>query len=140
MSAGSDAHRDLKRAIQREVGQLPYARCFLRETGQGVVGGRRTSLWDNRKQRQVTAWIGGSVVRFGVVSGADLVAVVAPLGRHVELEVKTGSASPSKKQRMFGVAIEKFGAVYRVVRSVEEALAIVSAVNAADKKLLARQP
>lgn len=51
--------------------------------------------------------------------------VVAPHGRAVWLEVKTGSGRLMANQKRFKELVERHGAVFAVVRSVEEALAVV---------------
>lgn len=131
MSRGSDAHRNLKRAVAVAIGQLPYARAFIRETGQGWVGGRVERV-RTLKGAHVDAVVGATRITFGVPGGADIEVVVAPLGRHIELEVKTGRGKKSRRQRMFGAAIARFGVVYEVVRDVDHALKIVERVNTAD--------
>jgi hypothetical protein len=53
--------------------------------------------------------------------GPDILAVVAPLGRLVAMECKTGDATPTKEQRACHAALRAAGAVVAVVRSVEDA-------------------
>lgn len=135
MSIGSNAHKNLKRAVALAIGQLPYARAFLRETGQGRVGGRRTPARTLAGGEVVDAYVGEQPMKFGVVGGADVEAFVAPFGRHVELEIKTGTGAQSEDQRMFAAAVQPFGVSYVVVRSVDEALEAVRSIHERDTAL-----
>lgn len=61
---------------------------------------------------------------YGLAPGAsDLLAIVAPHGRFLALEVKTGRAVPTREQHAFLAMIDSMGGVGRIVRSVAEALA-----------------
>lgn len=131
-------HKNLKRQIALAVGTLPYARAFLRETGQGRVGGRRVAARVIASCEAVDAYLGESPIRFGVIGGADVEAFVGPLGRHVELEVKTGKGAQSPEQRMFAAAVAPFGVRYVVVRTVEEAVEAVRRIHEEDTALLKR--
>jgi hypothetical protein len=53
--------------------------------------------------------------------GPDILAVVAPLGRLVALECKTGKATTTKAQRAIHAALRAVGVTVDVVRSREEA-------------------
>lgn len=66
----------------------------------------------------------GSTYHGGLGPGSpDLVACVR--GRYVGLEVKTDTGRVSAEQRAWGDDLERAGGVYRVVRSVAEAIAAV---------------
>jgi hypothetical protein len=58
--------------------------------------------------------------------GPDLLAAVAPLGRLVALECKTGGARPTAEQRACHEALRAVGVAVFVVRSVDEARAALS--------------
>lgn len=135
MSKGSNAHKDLKRRVQLAVGQLPFARCFLRETGAGVVGAKHKRVYDGAQW--VDGWVGGQRIKFGIEGGADLEAFVGPLGRHVEIEIKTGDGRLSTPQRRFRDAVEPFGVIYIEGRSVEDVVAQICAINERDTRILA---
>ena len=138
MTTASDAHKNLKRAVTMAIGQLPYARAFLRETGQGRVGGRRVPARTLSGGEVIDAYMGEQRIKFGIVGGADIEAFVAPFGRHVELECKTGTGEQSPEQKMFSRAVAPFGVRYIVVRSVEEAVAAVKAIHDEDTELARR--
>lgn len=131
MSNSSAAHKALKRRVAMAVGQLPISRAFVRETGQGRVGGRRAQA-RNIRGDVVDYYDGEQQMRFGVVGGADVEAFVAPLGRHVEIECKTGAGAQSPDQRLFSRAVEPFGVVYLVVRTEAEAVDAVWSIYEAD--------
>jgi hypothetical protein len=67
------------------------------------------------------------VVPYGwpAAGGPDLLAAVAPLGRLVGLECKTGSATATPEQRRCHEALRRVGVVVSVVRSVEEARMVI---------------
>lgn len=65
----------------------------------------------------------GHGVRFGVPGMADILVLVGD--RYLWLEVKTPSGRQSKQQEAFQQAVESIGGLYRVVKSVDEALAAV---------------
>jgi len=58
-----------------------------------------------------------------------ILAVVAPLGRLVTLECKTGDATPTAKQRACHAALIAAGAIVRVVRSVGDARQAIAEVQ-----------
>lgn len=66
---------------------------------------------------------GGFKVRFGVGSpgGSDLVGVYR--GRAVFVEIKTETGRQSPEQRQFQQCVERHGAIYVVLRSVDDARA-----------------
>jgi hypothetical protein len=61
--------------------------------------------------------------------GPDILAVVAPLGRLVALECKTGDAVATKEQRACHAALRAVGVVVHVVRSVDDARAALGAFD-----------
>lgn len=64
-------------------------------------------------------------VRYGLgVGSADVICVVG--GRFVALEFKAEKGRQSPEQRAFQEAVERAGGVYFLVRSVAEAVAIVT--------------
>lgn len=68
----------------------------------------------------------GRVIRFGLgVGSADIIAIVAPHGRFVALEVKDEKGETSDAQDNWQRVIEAHGGVYAVVRTIFEALAAV---------------
>ncbi|MFH1185106.1 MAG: VRR-NUC domain-containing protein [Chloroflexota bacterium] len=109
------------------------------KTGQAVTPEARI-LADIRlalgKEPGVVAWrisqgLGytpdGRVMRAGSVPGmADLIAVVAPHGRWLGLEIKAPRGRLSDEQRLWGALLEKHGGIYAVVRSVPDAIAALT--------------
>ncbi len=63
----------------------------------------------------------GSVVRFGVGGngGSDLIGLHA--GRFLAIEVKTPHGKVTEEQARFGALVERYGGVFVVLRSVEQA-------------------
>lgn len=69
---------------------------------------------------------GGRYVRFGLKGQGDISGVIRG-GKRLELEVKLpgGKYKVTEEQAAFGARINELGGVWAVVRSVEEALAVV---------------
>lgn len=61
---------------------------------------------------------------YGINGQADIMGIIVG-GRHIWLECKTGGAVQSSNQKNFQRMIERFGGLYSVVRSPEEALRFV---------------
>jgi len=64
--------------------------------------------------------------KYGLVGSADIMGILDG-GRLLCIEIKSGSARQSKVQKNFGAMVTKFGGVYIVARSAEEALEKVTA-------------
>lgn len=102
----SAAHADLKRRILLSLGAMPEWRL----TGRTAVGQCVSPE--------------GQHISFGLWEGAsDIQGIVAPYGRYVALEVKTGTGRLSPAQRKFINMIRGWGGIAEVVRSVDDALA-----------------
>ena len=93
------AHTDLVKQILREFGSREGIRLWVNNAGAA-----RSST--------------GQVVRFGVPGQADISGILAPHGRRIEIEAKTGSGRQNKNQRKFQAMIEKHGGLYVLARSV----------------------
>lgn len=77
------------------------------------------------------------VLRYGLDGAADISGIAAtccpncghgPLGGRIELEVKRPGEKPSDDQVRYQRMIERYGGVYVVVRSEEEAEAVMAEV------------
>lgn len=93
----------IQRLILARLNQLPGVHVWRQNTGVASMNGR--------------------TVRFGLPGAADLTGLVA--GRRLELEIKTGTGRVRPEQRAYGEMIRRFGGVYAVCRSLEDALAAV---------------
>jgi hypothetical protein len=73
----------------------------------------------------------GHRVAFGVggPGGADLLGI-DHRGRFVALEIKTPVGRISTEQRKFGELVAKHGGVFRVLRSVDDARALLAELEA----------
>ncbi len=109
MKGSSAAHTALVKEILAAIGALP-----------GVVAGANAS----GQARYVSEHTGK---RFHVPYGwpmkgsPDLLVALAPLGRLVALECKTGGATATAEQRACHAALRAVGVAVHVVRSVDEA-------------------
>lgn len=63
--------------------------------------------------------------KFGTPGEADLMFILAPNGRVLYLEAKTGKARQQDNQKDFEIAVKKLGAQYHVFSSLKEAFDIV---------------
>ena len=69
----------------------------------------------------------GIPVRAGILGCADLSGIVLG-GRRLELELKAERGTPSEFQLQFGAMITRYGGLWCVIRSVEDAIAAVEGV------------
>lgn len=97
-----DSEAELVSAILRRCGSLGNVRLWRINT----VGAIAKS---------------GRVVRSAPVGHPDIAGILYP-GRAIYLEVKTQTGPISKEQAAFGVMLKRFGAIYAVCRSVDDAL------------------
>jgi hypothetical protein len=110
MRGSTSAHTALCRAILAELGAMPGVVLGSNPSGRSFLVDERTG-----EKR---------VVQYGwpsAAGGPDLLAVVAPRGRMVALECKTGAAVATKEQRACHAALRAVGVEVHVVRSVNEA-------------------
>lgn len=101
-------HQKLCDEILYAVGSLPHVRLWPRVVGVG----RSVTHYDH-------------VISYGIPGESDLDGIIAPTGRRLHIEVKTGSGKLSEKQKAFKAMIEKFGGIYVEARSVEDALSAI---------------
>ncbi len=95
--------RDIQAAILRVVGARPFVRLWRQNTGK------------------VPTADGKRVIAFGIPGAADLSGLLDD-GRRLEIEVKTASGRQSERQRRFMEMIQRFGGVYIIARSPDDAL------------------
>jgi hypothetical protein len=116
MKGSSAAHTALVSAVLAAIGALP-----------GVVAGANASGLA-RYMSESTGKRFAVPYGWPMNGGPDILAIVAPLGRLVALECKTGDAVPTKEQRACHAALRGVSAAVHVVRTVDEArLAVANA-------------
>lgn len=93
----SKQHQQLLDDIMLHVGSLPNIRIWPRSVG-----------FDELRK-----------IRYGIPGESDLDGIIAPMGRRLHVEIKTGSGEMSEKQKKFREMIERFGGVYIEARSVD---------------------
>ncbi len=101
------SERDIQATVHLALGSRLDVRIFRQNTGAARTGK-------------------GAVVRFGTVGQADLSGIVmlAPfVGIRLEVECKSARGRVSDEQRKWGMMIARFGGIYFVTRSAEDALA-----------------
>lgn len=52
----------------------------------------------------------------GITGAADLTGIVAPLGKRIEIELKSRTAKLTEDQKLFGEAIVAMGGIYVLYR------------------------
>lgn len=67
----------------------------------------------------------GTPFKYGLTGSADIIGILND-GRFLAIEIKSGNATQSKEQKNFEAMIKKFGGVYFVVRSAEDALKMLT--------------
>lgn len=113
----SSAHTQLVREIMASLGSLPGV----------VLGGNPTGLAHYMSEK-----LQRYAVHYGWPSwegGPDILAAVAPLGRLVALEVKTGKGVAEPEQLIVHEALRHVGCIVAVVRSVEGARQAIDAAR-----------
>lgn len=103
----SEAH--IQQAVLAAWGAHPRLRIARVNTGAAMVKGR--------------------MVKFGVPGTADIVGLIAPSGRMIQLEVKTLTGRQSDVQKRMERIVKQFGGVYAVVRSVADADAVFASLG-----------
>ena len=69
----------------------------------------------------------GRLIRFGAPGQADLSGILAG-GRRLEIEIKSARGHQTQEQLFFGAMIARFGGLYVVVHSLQDALAAIEEV------------
>lgn len=100
----------------------PLGETAISKAIELAIGSRRDArIWRNNSGM---AFGKGRAVKFGITGQADLSGILSD-GRRLELEVKKPGEGPTTEQADFGAMIERFGGVWAVVTSVDEAIAVV---------------
>lgn len=89
-------HQKLVHEILLVLGALPHIRLW-----KNVVG------FDQFRS-----------IKYGLKGSADILGIVAPEGKFLAIEVKTGHAKQSKDQQAFQAMVEKMGGIFILARSV----------------------
>lgn len=99
---------------------------------------REAVFW--RNNCGVAEMRGGFKVRFGVGSpgGSDLIGVFR--GRAIFVEIKTPTGRQSPEQKTFEQLVRGKGGIYAIVRSVDEARALLEQLSAQVPTLAEVQP
>ncbi|MBO9539662.1 hypothetical protein J7643_03620 [bacterium] len=94
---------EIQAAVLRVLGARPDLRLWRANSGAAI---------DSRT---------GRMVRFGIPGQADLSGILAS-GRRLEIEIKGPRGSQTPEQLHFGAMITRFGGLYVVAHSLEEAV------------------
>jgi hypothetical protein len=98
------SEKAIQKQILKAIGSRPDVRLWRQNTGVGRALGS-----DN-------------VMAFGLPGCADLSGIVAG-GRRLEIEVKSQDGRQTPQQKRFEQMITRFGGIYILARSVEDAVA-----------------
>ena len=139
MTVADDARERIRQALDKYRSKVECAEAKARQPKkprkhdeanvQGAIIKALHALpgvWVSRNTVGVGRYATGGIVSYGLGKGsADILCVVSPRGRAVWLEVKSATGRQTPEQAVFQARQEALGAVYRVCRSVEEALAAI---------------
>ena len=64
-------------------------------------------------------------IKFGLSGMADIAGIKAPLGRAVEIELKTKTGRQSQSQKDWQAAVERAGGIYILARSRENIVEVL---------------
>lgn len=115
--SNSAAHTALVHAILADLGALPGVVLAANPCGHAVYTSE-----SGKVSRVVYGW--------PAPGGPDLLAVLAPLGRMVALECKTGRARLTRAQRAVHAALRAVGVSVHTVATVAEARAAMGGLAA----------
>ena len=107
----TEEHQKLVDDILYDVGSMPEVRVWTRPVG-----------FDFEKN-----------ITYGIPGEADIQGIVFPFGRHLHIEVKSGNAVLSKKQKARQAVMVMFGAHYIVGKNREEVRLEVAQLVALEK-------
>jgi hypothetical protein len=99
------SEHSVQNQIMRTFGSRPDIRLWRQNTGVGFYPNKDGTL---RK------------VKFGEPGQADLVGLIAPNGRWLEIETKSATGTQREKQKIRQRVIESKGGIYILARSVED--------------------
>lgn len=123
MSATADLTNKIILAV---VDEFPGSRLWRANVGRAVpvsaVQEAVRLIRQGKLRAAETALSYGRGVSFGVIGQADITGILAPGGKRLEIEVKTGSDKPSDQQLRFAAMIRAAGGIYVVARSVDDAI------------------
>lgn len=80
-------------------------------------------FWRNNSGAMKTE--GGGFIKFGATGSPDILGILAPSGRLIGLEVKNAKGKVSEHQEAWLKEAAELGAVVGVVRSIDEACALI---------------
>ena len=78
---------------------------------------------DVRVWKRVVGFDDEKMILYGIPGESDIQGIVAPHGRFLAIEVKTGKGVLSEKQKLWRDMILKFGGIYIEARDVVNSLA-----------------
>ena len=136
MTVADDARERIRQALDQYRNKVECAEAKARapkkprkhdeaNTQQQIIKALHAlpGVWVSRNTVGVGRYATGGIVSYGLGKGsADILCVVSPRGRAVWLEVKSATGRQTPEQATFQARQEALGAVYRVCRSVKEAL------------------
>lgn len=120
--------RDVQNRIMLHVGARPFLRLWRQNVGVAVphttVRAALNHLEHGRVNDAMELLRRARYIRFGVKGAADLTGALA-CGKRLELEVKSATGRQRDGQRQFQNVCESLDVLYAVVRSEEEADAVL---------------
>ena len=135
---GHRSESEVQSAVRLLVGQLPDVRVWRNSVGAGVIiePSKLISILSKAGLAAAIKFVRSlSTFKFGLCNGSsDLVAIVAPMGRWLVLEIKEEDWRPAKsgklfkheeEQRQWIALVRKFGGVGGFVTCEAQAMELV---------------
>lgn len=107
-----------------KIGATEYCRVWKNHTGAAVPVGIIRMLAHKHNGLIPAGEILKYMIHYGLKGSADINGILLG-GQSLWLECKTGSGKQTKEQISFEKMINKFGGVYKVVKTSDEALELV---------------
>lgn len=117
-SGSLELHNKIVNETLLLLGQQSFCRVWRNETGQAI----KLSTYYNAKSKNLPLEaLAMGFFRYGCVGSSDIMGIVQG-GRLLCVEIKSGNARQSKVQKNFEKMIQRFGGIYVLARTAEEAL------------------
>ncbi len=115
------AHEQLVDDILFAIGSIPAVRVQKRKVGKAVPWGQIKKAMNLRSFNDLRP------IDWGIKGEADIQGWIAPFGRGLAVECKTGSGELEEDQEKWRTMFVKVGGLHIVARSVDDALDAVRA-------------
>lgn len=123
----------LEAAFSQDVKHNPKLKKAARKNDEAHLQAAILIAWGSHPRLRIArvntgaAMLNGRLVKFGVPGTGDLVGLIAPTGRMLQIEVKTAKGKQREAQTRMQRIVTQFGGLYVVARSVQDVDAALAA-------------